>query len=259
VSLDTTSSAGVFSRVLSAAPVNTCVSDEQYAENIRSALSRGLPEIDPKKPHKHVMSIAAGGPSLEDTYKDLSGVVCAVNGSLSFLLSRGVKPWAVGVMDPRAHMADVVERVDGVFYFLASTCHPRLFDKLAGCNIGLWHPSGLPGLEDILGPERMMICGGTTMGLRWLNIGYFLGFRDFHAHGLDSSFRDGKTHAYPDHTDGVGHTQIYGYPTRQNFIQQVQDWAKTKEMFSRMPQDEQPTIKLHGDGLLQYCDREGLC
>jgi len=234
--------------------------DEQYAENVRSALSRGLPEVEPRKPHSHVMSIAAGGPSLADTYKELKGVICAVNGSLSFLLSNGVKPWAVGVMDPRPHMADVVERVDGVFYFLASTCHPRLFDKLQGANIGLWHPSGMHGIEEIVGPDRYLICGGTTMGLRWLNIGHFLGFREFHCHGLDSSFRGQQTHAYPDHTDGDEAVfSVKGYRTRKNFVQQIADWAETKAMFSRMPDADQPRIKLYGDGLLQYCEKEGVC
>jgi hypothetical protein len=241
-------------------PISTCVDDETYAENVRSALSRGLPEVRPRKPHSYAMSIAAGGPSLADTYGELKGVICAVNGSLSFLLSRGVTPWAVGVMDPRAHMADVVERREGVFYFLASTCHPRLFDKLAGCDIGLWHPSGMRGIETLVPEDSYLIGGGTTMGLRWLNIGHFLGFREFHAHGLDSSFRGQSTHAYADHTDGDEAVfTVKGYRTRQNFVQQIVDWTETKAMFARMPVEDHPKIKLYGDGLLQYCEREGVC
>jgi hypothetical protein len=251
--------AGVISRVLNFAPVSTCVDDGQYAENIRSALSRGLPEVGPKFPHEHVMSIAAGGPSLADTYKELDGVICAVNGSLSFLLSKGVTPWGVGVMDPRPHMADVVERKEGVFYFIASTCHPRLFDHLSGLNVCLWHPLGLPDIESIAKGAQHFIGGGTTMGLRWFNLGHFIGFRTFHGHGLDSSFRPEGTHAYPDHTDGFETLEMFGYRTRQNFVQQVSDWFEMRAMFASLPEADQPTIKLFGDGLLQHCDREGIC
>ena len=251
--------AGVISRVLTFAPVSACVDDEQYAENIRSALARGLPEIGPKHPHSHLMSIAAGGPSLQDTYKELEGVVCAVNGSLGFLLEKDIKPWGVGVMDPREHMADVVEKRDGVFYFLASTCHPKLFDKLDGCDVCLWHPLGLPDIESIAKGAKHFIGGGTTMGLRWFNLGHFMGFRTFHAHGLDSSFKGNATHAYADHTDGFGSLEMFGYRTRQNFVQQVSDWFEMKAMFAALPEADRPNIKLFGDGLLQHCEREGLC
>ena len=252
-----TTDAGVISRVLSQFPVSPSTPDGQMAENVRSAISRGLPEVEPKKVHKHRMAIAAGGPSLADTWRDLDGVICAVNGSLSFLLDRDVKPWACGVFDPRPHMADIVEKRKDVFYFLASTCHPKLFDKLEGCQIGLWHPLGMPGIEDIAEGAKHFIGGGTTMGLRWFNIGYFMGFRDFHAHGLDSSFRGNATHAYPDHTDGQGDTIFMGYRTRLNFLQQVDDFRQTKILLRSM--GDEPSIRLFGEGLLQHCEREGLC
>ena len=250
--------AGAISRVLTQFPVKTAVDDEQMRENVISALSRKLPEIEPRKPHKHRMSIAAGGPSLGDTYKELDGVICAVNGSLNFLLERDVKPWGCGVLDPRPHMADVVEARPDVFYFVASVCHPRLFEKLKDCQVGLWHPLGMPGIEDIEG-FRYGIGGGTTMGLRWLNVGYFLGFREFHAHGLDSSFRGASTHAYADHTDGEAMQEFMGYQTRRNFLQQIEDWKLTQALFASMPEHEHPRIKLFGDGLLQHMEREGLC
>lgn len=255
--MDDVKGAGVLSRVLSAFPPNMSVSDEQMRENIKSAISRGLSEVQQCNPHGRRMAIAAGGPSLADTYQQLDGVICAVNGSLGFLLDRGVTPWACGVFDPRPHMADIVEARPDVFYFIGSTCHPKLFDKLQGCNVGIWHPSGMPGMNEIEGIDNL-IGGGTTMGLRWLTIGYFMGFRDFHAHGLDSSFRGEQTHAYPDHTDGAGSLEMFGYRTRINFIQQVSDWFGTKDMFNQLPDADRPKIRLFGEGLLQHCDEHNL-
>jgi hypothetical protein len=200
--------AGVISRVLTQFPARPAVSDEAMLENVRSALKRNLPRVKFSRAHDRVMSIAAGGPSLEDTWKDLSGVIVTVNASLNYLLEWDVTPWACGLLDPRPHIADLIEPHKDVFFFVASTCHPRVFQKLHGCNVGLWHPTGMSGLETELPAGTDMVAGGSTMGLRWLNLGYVMGFRKFEAHGLDSSFRGEKTHAYPDRRDGQEMTAI---------------------------------------------------
>lgn len=248
--------AGVISRILDSFPVDLSVPDEQMLENVRSAMTRGLPEVRPAPAHGRVMSIAAGGPSLADTWRQLDGVIVTTNGSLGFLLERDVKPWACGVFDPRPHMADIVEADPDVLYFLGSTCHPTLFDKLKGCRVGIWHPLGMAGIEEAAKGATCFIGGGGTIGLRWLNIGHVMGFRKFHAHGLDSSFRGEKTHAYPDYRDGMQALNLFGYQTTINFIEQVRDWFLIKAMFSRMPVEEQPEIKLFGDGLLQFYVRQ---
>lgn len=246
--------AGEISRILAQFPARPCVSNEQMLENIRSSTSRRLPGVGLFKPHDRVMSIAGGGPSLEDTWKDLTGVIVTANASLGYLLERDVIPWACGLLDPRAHIADFVEPRDDVFFFVSSVCHPDVFDKLSGSKVVLWHPGGMPGLDRALPKGTDMIGGGSTMGLRWFNLGYFMGFRKFEAHGLDSSFRGDKTHAYPDHTDGERFMYLHGYQTRINFLQQVEDWFAVKAMFARLP--EQPTIRLHGEGLLQHMERQ---
>lgn len=250
---DTVKGAGIISRLLQAMPVRPVGSDAVLTEHVKSALGRNLPEVKPAAPHGRIMSIAAGGPSLQDTYRDLEGVIVTANGGLSFLLEKGITPWGVGCFDPRQHMADIIERNEDVFYFLGSTCHPDLFEKLKGCKIGLWHPLGLPSLGELIG-GRDGIGGGTTMGLRWLTLGHYMGFRKFHAHGLDSSYRGDRTHAYPDYRDGMACQEVFGFRTSQNFVQQVEDWFCTKDMFAALPEHDQPEITLHGDGLLQYCE-----
>lgn len=242
--------AGIISRVLSQFPVRPVVADADMLENVRSALARDLPPVKPCRRHDTVMSIAGGGPSLEDTWRDLTGLIVAANASLGFLLEKGVTPWACGLLDPRPHIADLVEPHPEVFFFVASVCHPTVFDKLKGCKVGIWHPSGLPGLERALPAGTNMISGGCTMGLRWLNIGYFMGFRAFEAHGLDSSYRGDRTHAYPDYRDGRETTlMVDGYPTALNFLQQIEDYRATVAMFDSLA--DAPRIRLHGTGLLQ--------
>ena len=236
------------------APLTICIPYEELLENIRSSLSRpGLHTFGDFKAHSRKLAIAAGGPSLEDTWKRLDGDVAAVNGSLRFLRERDITPWACGVLDPRPRMADVVDAVPGIFYFVSSTVHPTVFDKLqrAGCDIVLWHPSPWPTEF----PEpALLVGGGTTMGLRWINLGYCLGYRRFDLHGLDSSYRDDKTHAYPDGFDR-DIVEVSGYRTSPNFMVQVLDYFELMKLYDK-PEVDPVVMKVYGDGLLQHeCKR----
>lgn len=235
--------------------------------NMRSALARGLKEVMACKPHGHTLSIAAGGPSLADTIGEIEGHIAAMNGSLKFLLERGIVPEFCGVLDSSPHMADIVVADPRVRYLVASNCDPALFDKLleAGCRVWLWHPTPYSiGTEDgarvvkAAHPDNwLMIAGGSTMGLRWVNLGYVLGYRDFHLHGLDSSFRGTETHAYGDRRSTrewveSSSIEIAGHKTSLNFLQQVEDFAAMLERFSA--EDIEPvSVAVHGSGLLQTC------
>lgn len=242
------------------------ISPEEMVENMRSALARGLPELKLFRPHGETLAIAAGGPSLQDTYEKLEGHVAAANGSLAFLLGKGLVPHFCGVLDANPHMAGVVVADPRVNYLIASNCHPSLFDKLlaSGCKVWLWHATGrsLGTMEadEVLRKSRpdtwLSIFGGSTIGLRLVNIGYALGYRRFHLHGMDSSFRGDTTHAYPDRRTGEWAQQssieVDGYRTSLNFLQQVGDFAL---LLSRMakPDTDPVEFEVFGDGLLQAC------
>lgn len=229
------------------------LTDEQMLENVRSSLARPSPRIHRAarfKAHERHLSVAAGGPSLADTFPALTGDIAAVNGSLGFLKERRITPWACGVLDPRPHMTEIVEADPDVIYFVASIVDPGVFDKLekAGCDIVLWHPSGMFGIEGVPGVD-LVIGGGCTMGLRWMTLGYVMGYRSFDLHGLDSSYRGRETHAYPDPLarDRLTHK---GRETSPNFIEQVVDFMFTLDRFEK-PDMEATTIRVFGDGLLQ--------
>lgn len=230
---------------------------EQLLENVRYALSLGLPEVTQCAAHDQILSIAGGGPSLEDTYPQLTGYVAAVNGSLSYLLGKGVVPHMCGICHPKDNIVDIIEPHPKVAYFLGSCVHPKVFDKLlaAKCRVYLWHLHPIDGLDELLGQHYgdkgwTQIPGGTTMGLRWITLGYHLGFRKFHLHGLDSSFRGKASHAYPDHQDAKAWVNYDGYQTRIPFIGQVEDFISLMEQ-SRDPEVEPTEYTMFGDGLLQ--------
>jgi hypothetical protein len=240
------------------------VEKEQLIENIKSAVGRKIEETAGQfKAHDRTISIASGGPSLEDTWPDLKGDIAAVNGSLRFLLGKGVTPWACGVLDPGKHMKDIVEQHPDVIYFVASVCDPSTFEHLKDCKVVIWHPWGPYLLDDLpknfVGENdiNLIVSGGSTMGLRWINLAYLMGFRKFHLHGMDSSFRGYQTHAYSDWRDGKISINVGGRPTTMNYLHQVGDFVALVDLFkdagrkTKQGHLDDIGLKVHGEGLLQ--------
>jgi len=237
------------------------VSSEQMIENMRSSISRGLRLATACRPHDITISVAAGGPSLQDTYKELDGFIGAVNGSLGFLLDHEIKDgasYACAVMDAGDHIADALVADPNVRYYIASVVSPKVFDKLKDCDVRLWHitpesttdPKGVEAVLHANYPDQWhAIGGGCTMGLRWINLGYYLGFRRFKLHGLDSSFRGSSTHAYPDRADTKDRVEFRGRQTRPNFLAQFHDFFAVVGDFNH--RDPSVTFEVFGDGLLQ--------
>lgn len=234
--------------------LNPATPPGRMLENMRSALSRGLPEVVGCRPHAHVLSVAGGGPSLAETKEQLTGFIAAMNGSLGYLLKHDIVPNVCGILDPGSHMPDVIVADRRVRYYVASICDPAVFDKLKDCEVRLWHPSsvtGGQGLLELRGGDWLQIGGGSTMGLRWVNLGYILGFRTFHLHGLDSSFRE-ETHAYEDMNRNrrSQRMMVAGRWTAANFLEQVSDFFSMLETF-RKPDVDPVHFEVFGDGLLQ--------
>lgn len=218
-------------------------------------MARDLPEVRKCRAHDHELIIVGGGPSVVETIGEPKGYVAAINGSLRWLLQRGIVPNGCAVLDSGDHIADMIDPHEDVTFFVAANASPRVFDLLKNCHVVIWYPTAVPGLEDHLCKVRpndwFMIGGGCTMGLRWINLGYVCGFRTFHLHGLDSSFRGDRTHAYPDRADAKEHILVDGYETRINFLHQISDFLVTMETFNRLDMDF-TEFNIYGEGLLQH-------
>jgi hypothetical protein len=76
-------------------------------------------------------------------------------------------------------------------FLLASRVNPELFDRLKDYRVLTWHSWSMESeCEAFKG--RFAIGGGTTSGLRAINVGYVLGFRNFVFYGLDSCLSDDR-------------------------------------------------------------------
>jgi hypothetical protein len=249
------------------------MSSDQELEYVRHALTLGLPEVDHVKAYqggkRNALHIAAGGPSLADTMHllDLPHTMAA-NGSLNHLLRHGMVPGACVICDPLEGIARGLAVHPDVNYYVASRCHPILFERLKGCKVALWHAPGTDmRITYPSSQTKMFLTKGGTVSLRAWGLGYVMGYRDFHFHGMDSSYRGTreapKTHVYPDVLDTIGEKAIQftikGYPTGLVFAEQVLQFiAMYAELMDPAIANpfEPCTVTVHGDGLLQTCFRE---
>ena len=173
----------------------------QMAKALEIAKSRGWPQMLRKNHGDKWLSIVGFGPSLKHTWRHIKRPMLTVSGAHDFLLDCGVVPDYHMDCDPRDYKADFVKRAHpGVLYLMASVCHPKVWDYLEGMKVELWHlHNGAETSEWVAkhDPGANMIGGGSTAGMRALEIGSMLGYRRFEIHGIDNSLAEGKRHAGP--------------------------------------------------------------
>jgi len=217
------------------------------------ALKHGFPRLKPKPIDEEAsISIACYGPSLADTWQDITHPIISVSGALHYLSERGVIPDYHVDCDPRPHKIKHLQPiVNGVHYIMGSCCHPQMWEVLEGQNVTLVHFYMSKDTSDWIArndPGEGMVHPGSTVGLAAIHIGGMLGYRHFEIHGMDGSFKDGKRHAgeHYGHPQG-GYTWDAGCVTYQ-----------TSKIMSNACAEVLNTIRMfpifcvfHGSGLQQ--------
>jgi hypothetical protein len=198
----------------------------ELAENVRSALSRGLPELAPAPcVHDGTFVCVASGwsmPSFIDEIKEhrkAGRPIVSVKAAHDFLCENGVEPDLWINLDPRDRTKGIQRANDRTNYLVASRCPPVTFEHLKGKKITLWH-SWTEGEEmKAMGAGKLAIGGGTTSGMRAINIGYVLGFRKFVLYGYDSCNRaDGIKRFTGEKTGPTLDVYVGDGPEKRKFI-----------------------------------------
>lgn len=204
------------------------------------------------------ISLACYGPSLSETWQDIRGPLMTVSGAHDFLQRKGVIPaWHVDC-DPRPHKAQMVTPNGSTKYLMASVCHPDWWQKLKGKKVTVWH---LINGDDLKTVEWVchhdpkghgsLIGGGSTVGMRAMNVAAALGFRRFDVYGMDCSF-EGNLHAGP-HGGKRQETTLVRVGNRQfKTTPQLLQAAREMEHFLQTFDAE---VTFHGDGLVQEMAR----
>lgn len=182
--------------VLQSQADNTCKVMKQY----------NIPEVQSCELHERWAYLIGGAPSykkpenIEEIKKASlnNGIVFSSKTAHDYLISQGIVPWGCLLLDPRPHVADHFEIHPDVKYFVASQCHPDVFDKLikGNANIHVYHAEVAAGERDIiLGhfPNARMLAGGSTSQSRGISVLMLMGFYKFKLFGLDSSYPEKPT------------------------------------------------------------------
>ena len=167
--------------------------DERHAQ---MALAHGQMLKKKHKFNDKWASFVCYGPSLLDTWKVIKRPIVTVSGAHDFLVERGVIPDFHVDCDPREHKVKMLKMPQKeTTYLMATVCHPSWWEALKGQNIKLWHLINGNDMETVSWvaknhPEGMksMIGGGSTVGMRAMNVMAVLGFRRFNFHGMDCSY-----------------------------------------------------------------------
>jgi hypothetical protein len=162
--------------------------------------------------HEGRVCVVGYGPSLHHTWQYLNverrafgAKIVTVSGAHDFLISRGIIPDFHTDVDPREHKGSFTRNPHpDVKYWMASCMHPTAIDNLIShkSQLALWHVFNSendvkiqePGGPD---PGSLLVCGGSGVGARAINLFYTLGYRSFSLYGMDSSFAPdtGEQHA----------------------------------------------------------------
>lgn len=241
-----------------------CASEQEMNGNVQATIERGYTRLNEYlDAFSGSLSICGSGPSIAQTYQDLSGDVMAINNCLRFLLDAGIVPKFAMFWDA----AEVVEQFavphPEITYLVGARCHPKVYENLKGCKIITWHAGGDHNINDYLLERKIdepMVNGGSAGVTRALYLGYALGYRSFHLHGADSSYsEEGATHVNgsvvpeKDFKIWVGnHDGNKSFRTTPEWCGQVEEIKLIYPMFSTMLNCP---IKVHGTGLLPYVCR----
>lgn len=185
---------------------------QQIEDNLKRDVPwfTGWPPFGP--PRRQECLIVGSAPSVTSCLQDIKmrvrrgAKVVSMNGSLDWLLDRGIIPDSHVMLDSRESNVRFLKRLPpSTLALLASQCHSAAFEYLKEIqhrNVAMWH-----ALVDTIGTQEAMlrpfmethpvvlVGGGTTIGLRALYLAQLSGFNRLHVYGMDSCYTDDRHHA----------------------------------------------------------------
>lgn len=231
---------------------------ETVQANIAHALSLDLPEAD-AEPLKR-LTIIANGPSAREA--PLHGPTLAVNGALSLFMNTGRLPTYWAACDPQELVADFLPArpPKAITYLVASKCHPKVFEKLRGCDVRLWHIDDQPLPEDT---RAVPVASSVTLCITSLM--RRLGYRAFDFYGWDGCYEeiasgviahhgsDATLSRYPEDTLTVfvGATATAEGFTGGRPFRTTRTWAAEAQDAMLQLQMGDYEVTIHGDGFIK--------
>lgn len=229
-------------------------------ENVAINSARDIPKIEKGEPKKRPVVIVGGGPSLRHSLLDIvleqakGAEVWALNGVHDYLISKGIIPDAMVMLDSREQNITFLQNpMVGVRYYLATQVHPTVFEAMEGYDVVKW-TKWFWGVQD-----EIIVDGGCSVGATAPALAYVLGFRDMHLYGFDSSYEDGENHAYPqpmNASESMTEVVVHGqrFTAAKWMVAQVRDFQQLASGLVSLG----CTLEIFGTGLLPTVFRHSI-
>lgn len=202
-------------------PMRSAVTLDAEVRQVKIAVAQGYPSLHLEGLKAGPISVVGFGPSLEDTWREITHPCITVSGAHDFLCGKGVIPEYHAECDGREHKTKHLESPnDHTTYLMATICNPRMWELLEGRKVVTWHNANGRHIVDWIGendPGTILVSGGSVVGLSAIHLAGILGYRRFRLFGFDGNFRGEVRHA----------GSHYGPPQR---IIERDGWKTTPQM-----------------------------
>jgi hypothetical protein len=164
------------------------IENEKILENIEFWHNSGNKELEQCKPHSGVLTILAGGKSLE-LYKGDGSNAVACGSAMRAINKLGIIPEKYLHLDPQT--GDFGYTIPEATTSIISVTSPKTLNDIINNKekIRLFYPACMDYM-----PEKNKIINTTTVGVTAIVVGLYMGYRNFEAYGLDSCFIDNNHH-----------------------------------------------------------------
>lgn len=195
------------------------------------------------------ITVCGNGPSLLTADIPRGQPIAALNGAFGVLLQRGIVPDYAICYDPTKHNAEFYRQAPKqTTYLIASRCDPAIFKALEGRKVRVWHVFDEPEIRSRVGVR--MIGGGSTVGLKSLNLLYSMGYDEFDLIGYDSCLSPDRHHASDQPWNDTEKVIMVGVGNR---AYRATHWmaAQAQEALEQFRANKlRYSVNVHGNGLI---------
>lgn len=230
------------------------VPEEVYTAQALANTSAGIPVISGvAAPHDTPLAVVGGGPSVKRHIAELvnwPGHIWAVNQGAQWLQQFEPKGlvWMFSV-DPDPCLADWTLGVERAI--LGSSCHPKVFQKLEGKDVRMFHTRQIPGVVEVKASEPWQEPKAPLQGpssvCRVFLPALQLGYKDVTFFGCEGSIEE-STHAYRDESSTRLRQMIIRAGDREYIT--TPDYYMTTRFLANVLH-EYPKLKEKSGGLLR--------
>ena len=167
---------------------------EAELRQIAICVSKGYPQLALQHLRDEWLSVVGYGPSLHDTWPEITKPCFTVSGAHDFLIGKGIVPDWHAECDGRDHKTKHLEHPHpDTTYVMATICNPKMWDQLEGHKVLRWHNANGQHVVDWIAKHddgSLLVAGGSNIGLSALHLAGILGFRKFKLFGFDGNIRE---------------------------------------------------------------------